>query len=356
MIRQEFKRRNVIDHKKQQFAAPAYGPQEYPYRLNLYERPPTAEITLEQFEQWAIDRLRSNHLMRQSLWISVLSLWGWWCPVLAEIETCSFRNKSAPETVAHVTPLLQQWLPLSSNSSSSAGYKDEKLRLERQKDHYSHYILRLAFSSTEDLRRRFSRLESALFKIRFQSDDRKERQSFVGTLNLNWEVVPEEEKRELGSDILNGTSGLRRQELEEGGLFKVDFETVPELIEHRKVFVKSGKAYVPGREQLSIVLTEFCEKLDNGLEVCKPPFANSSISSSSVYLYDLGHRSGTSPPRRRRPTYAYIKPSFEKFRHAWLWNIWFGNSSSRRVYQRRFCWLTIPPFSYVHAESAYHAT
>lgn len=62
MIRQEYKRRNVIDHKKQQFAAPAYGPQEYPYRLNLYDRPPTAEITLEQFEQWAIDRLRSNHL------------------------------------------------------------------------------------------------------------------------------------------------------------------------------------------------------------------------------------------------------------------------------------------------------
>ncbi|PHM10918.1 hypothetical protein CK516_05505 [Nostoc sp. 'Peltigera malacea cyanobiont' DB3992] len=60
MIRQEFKRRNVTDHKKQQFAAPAYGPQEYPYRLNLYDRPPTAEITLEQFEQWAIDRLRSN--------------------------------------------------------------------------------------------------------------------------------------------------------------------------------------------------------------------------------------------------------------------------------------------------------
>lgn len=62
MIRQELKRRNVIDHKKQQFAAPAYGPQEYLYRLNLYDRPPTAEITLEQFEQWAIDRLRSNHL------------------------------------------------------------------------------------------------------------------------------------------------------------------------------------------------------------------------------------------------------------------------------------------------------
>lgn len=136
------------------------------------------------------------------------------------------------------------------------------------------------------------------------------------TLDLNWEVVSEEEKRELGPDLLNGTPGLRRQELEEGGWFKVDFETVPELIESRKIFVKSGKAYVPGREQLSIVLTEFCEKLDNGLEVCKTPFANSCISSSSVCLYDLGHRAGTSPPRRRRPAHAHIKPSFQKFWHA----------------------------------------
>ena len=64
MIRQDYnridpKRRSTLDHKKRQFAIPTYKQQEYPHRLNLYEIPPTAEITLEQFEQWAIDRLRS---------------------------------------------------------------------------------------------------------------------------------------------------------------------------------------------------------------------------------------------------------------------------------------------------------
>lgn len=54
------KRRITIDHKKQQFALPTYKQQEYPHRLNLYETPPTADITLEEFEQWAIDRLRST--------------------------------------------------------------------------------------------------------------------------------------------------------------------------------------------------------------------------------------------------------------------------------------------------------
>lgn len=151
------------------------------------------------------------------------------------------------------------------------GYRDEKLKLERQKDHYSHYILRLAFSSTEDLRRRFSRVESALFKLRFQSDDARERQSFVKSLSLSWEAVSEEEKRELGGDLLNATPiGRKLQELEEGGpglWFKVDFETVPELLEGRRVLLKAGKAYVPMREQLSMVLAGFGESLDRGLEV-----------------------------------------------------------------------------------------
>ncbi|MCJ1414378.1 hypothetical protein MMC32_000704 [Xylographa parallela] len=238
------KRRNIISHKKKQFADPTYKQQEYPNRLSFYDVPPTAEITLEQFEQWAIDRLR----------------------ILAELEACCFRNKTPTETAAHITPLLLKYLPLYSNTSSSLGPQDEKLKLERQKDHYSHFILRLAFSSTEDLRRRFARIESALFKLRFQTDDVRERQAFIESLDFNWEVVPEDEKRELGTHLLNATPGLRRQELE-GGWFKVNWEMVPELVESRRVFVKKGKAYVPAREQMSMVLAEFGARLDKGLEL-----------------------------------------------------------------------------------------
>ena len=69
MIRQDAhridpKRRATIDHKKRQFASPVYKQQEYPHRLNLYETPPTAEITLEEFEQWAIDRLKSTDILQ----------------------------------------------------------------------------------------------------------------------------------------------------------------------------------------------------------------------------------------------------------------------------------------------------
>ena len=101
------------------------------------------------------------------------------------------------------------------------------LQEERKKDHYSHFILRLAFSSTEDLRRRFARVESALFKLRFQSDDARERKDFVESLDLNWEPVSEEERRLLASKLRDATPGIKQQEVDEGGWFKVDFENVP---------------------------------------------------------------------------------------------------------------------------------
>ncbi|KAM0147573.1 hypothetical protein ACHAPG_010500 [Botrytis cinerea] len=243
MIRQDpnrFSKKQKPDYRKTQFAEkPAYKDLNYPHRLNFYTIPPTADITLEQFEQWAIDRLR----------------------VLAELEACSFRNRTPAETAAHMKPLLDKYLPLSASSSGSSA-----LQSERQKDHYSHFILRLAFASTEDLRRRFSRVESMLFRLRFQADDLRERQSFVEGLNLDWETVSEDEKRDYWEQ-LKGAAGRDKLIIEEESWFKVDWERVPELVESRRVFLKGGKAYVHSREQLSMVVAEFTSRLDKALEI-----------------------------------------------------------------------------------------
>ncbi|KAL8729847.1 MAG: hypothetical protein Q9166_004488 [cf. Caloplaca sp. 2 TL-2023] len=239
------KRRSTIDYKKKQFATPTYKQQDYPYRLNIYYVPPTAEIRLEDFEQWAIDRLR----------------------ILAELEACSFRNKTPAETADHIKPLLDKWLRLDANSSSAQGCTDVRLQDQRRKDHYSHFILRLAFSSTEDLRRRFARVEGALFRLRFQTENARERQDFVASLSLNWEAVSEQEKRILAQDLWSATPNLKKSEIDDSGWFKVDFETVPELVEARRIFVKAGKAYVPSKEQMSIVLAGFHDRLEQGLEL-----------------------------------------------------------------------------------------
>lgn len=57
------KRRATVDAKKRQFALPAFEQQQYKHRLNFYRIPPTAEITLEEFEEWAICRLKSEYLV-----------------------------------------------------------------------------------------------------------------------------------------------------------------------------------------------------------------------------------------------------------------------------------------------------
>lgn len=163
--------------------------------------------------------------------------------------------------------LLKDYLHLNANSSSSVGWKDPNLQRERRKDHYSHFILRLAFSSTEDLRRRFARIESALFKLRFQAENTEEKKRFVESLNFDWEKVTGDEKQQLFGTLVSATPGLKKQDAEKGDWFKVDWETVPELVESRQVFVKGGKAFVPFEKQMSMVLAEFGARLDKGLEV-----------------------------------------------------------------------------------------
>lgn len=156
-------------------------------------------------------------------------------------------------------PILTKYLPLSQNSSRSASLQEE-----RKRDHYSHWTLRLAFSATEDLRKRFARLESQLFKLRMSHDDVRERREFIESLNMSWETITEGEKQDFGEQ-LKAATGVWKDEEEDW--FKVDWERVPELVESRKVLLKRGKAYVHVREQTTMIVNEFSRQLENGLEL-----------------------------------------------------------------------------------------
>lgn len=72
MYQQQPAKRRAIDSKKH-FAGLVDPSQHYPHRMNFYSNPPIAEITLDQFEQWAIDRLRSSFSLNTSTPHSVSS-------------------------------------------------------------------------------------------------------------------------------------------------------------------------------------------------------------------------------------------------------------------------------------------
>ena len=49
---------------------------------------------------------------------------------------------------------------------------------------------------------------------------------------------------------------------------KVRWTQVPHLVEKRRVVLKDGWAYVPEKEQSSIIFQEFERRLEKALEVC----------------------------------------------------------------------------------------
>ena len=233
------KKRAVLDPRKRQFAKPQWVEQDYTHRMHFYTIPPTGDISLEQFEEWGIARVK----------------------VLAELEACQFRNKTPAETEEYMRPVLEKHMRLSSTRSRSS-----EMAMERKRDHYSHWTLRLAFSGTADLRQRFARLETQLFKLRLLQDDVSERKAFIESLPMSWETMSEGEKS-LWLDELKAATGFSSFRGDEESWFKVDWEKVPELVERRQVLLKKGQAYVHVREQTSMVVSEFSRCLESGLEL-----------------------------------------------------------------------------------------
>lgn len=119
------------------------GPSEqYPFRLNFYIRPPLDEVTIEEFEGWALDRLRSAYWLPQISCCHPLKLT---CAraVLADIEALLTRGRPPDDVAKVLAPRLKQYLPLSSNTAVNVD-----LDKERRKDHIGHFVLRLAFCRT----------------------------------------------------------------------------------------------------------------------------------------------------------------------------------------------------------------
>ena len=86
-----------------------------------YDRPPLDDITIEEFETCALDRLR----------------------ILAEIESSFARNRPWEELKDVAQRQSETYLPLNSNTA-----KNKSLQAERRKDHIGHFVLRLAFCRT----------------------------------------------------------------------------------------------------------------------------------------------------------------------------------------------------------------
>ncbi|XP_036912219.1 DNA primase large subunit isoform X2 [Sturnira hondurensis] len=207
----------------------------YPHSLQFYLQPPTENISLIEFENLAIDRVK----------------------LLKAVEHLG---------VSHVKGSEQYQSKLEAEIRKVKFSFRENLENEyeaRRRDHISHFILRLAYCQSEDLRRWFIQQEMDLLRFRFSILPKDKIQDFLKDSHLQFEAISDEEKALRQKDIVASSPSL-------GGIvpelvYKIPFADALDLFRGRKVYLEGGFAYVPLKDIVAIILNEFRTKLSKAL-------------------------------------------------------------------------------------------
>ncbi len=137
------------------------------------------------------------------------------------------------------------------NSDSAEQKKNQR------KDLVSHFILRLAYCRTEDLRRWFIAQECNLFKYRLERLDPQQRKEFMASNGLHYDLVSVEEHVQLGDKLVGFAGSSETKSLVTTDVYKVPFIQALQLVSNREVFLKAGFAYVPLSKLVSTIVTRF---------------------------------------------------------------------------------------------------
>ncbi|XP_062344546.1 DNA primase large subunit [Cinclus cinclus] len=211
--------------------------EQYPHSLQFYLEPPVESISLVEFESFAVDRLKLLKVI-ENLGVShVRGTDVYKAKLEAELRKLKFPYRALAEDDYEA----------------------------RRKDHISHFILRLAYCQSEDLRRWFLQQEMDLFRYRFNELTESLMQKFLEHVNLSFEAIGEDLKNELAHELSMSTPGFTLPKVKEQMFYKVGLADAVDLFRARKVFIKDGFAYVPFKEIDVIVLNNYRTKLSKAL-------------------------------------------------------------------------------------------
>ncbi|KAG0723170.1 DNA primase large subunit [Chionoecetes opilio] len=219
----------------------------YPSGLQLYTDPPTGDISLVEFDEMAFERLKvlrtverwnlSGHIKNSEEWITKL------------YEDFG-KNKFFIITA----------------EKNPRGRSDEVQKARRQ-DHASHFIMRLAYCRTEELRRWFITHETGLFKARFinASKGSADVKAFLSSNNLQFTPITPEEKEQERENLMDSSMGVTGDSVDGMSFYKVPFMDALDLVRQRKVFLKQGFAYVPETDMVTLVCNSFRSNLSKAM-------------------------------------------------------------------------------------------
>ena len=230
-------------------------PSNHP-KLSMYTETPSADISLETFEAFALDRMR----------------------VLKAIDDGLSRGKKPAEMEALMNEETGKHLRAA--DVAVPGDFSPVGGAVLSKDEVSHFALRLAYCRTEELRRWFLLNECQLFKHRFNKLDAFAKAAFLEEHDMEYKPLAPEvfaERRKGISEVLHGM--MKRDDAEKilsagaSGFYAVPFEEVADLVRGRRVFVSGGEAHVPRDQLTSLVVGAFRAALSKSLAVASRRWA-----------------------------------------------------------------------------------
>lgn len=156
--------------------------------------------------------------------------------------------------------------------------QEEVYLAHRRIDHISHFILRLAYCRTEELRRWFVTHETDLFRLRWSvltessSSSTDHIEEFMDynydftdpavpiPLSTKYQPISNELKESLEADLRACTNGSLLE-----AFYRVPWQEAVDLVRTRRVLVRAGWAYIPQAELLSLVVGMFRSRVSRDL-------------------------------------------------------------------------------------------
>jgi DNA primase large subunit len=233
------------------------GACEYPCALQLYKLPPTKVLSLQEFEEMAERRLR----------------------LLQAVETKRVKlnhegvHKNTEQFYREMKSVVKgtDTIPLAlyQEFDKALTPEDQKRRQglinkqqeDRRRDHFSHYILRLAYCRTEDMRRWFLTHETELLRCRYitlcnQKDKDDFFKEYENELNFHHQDTSDISESIL-TEICSFYDVLESDVMT--SFIKVPFTAALDLVQSRQVVLKDGYVYVPKNKD-EMVLSLVCSK------------------------------------------------------------------------------------------------
>lgn len=191
----------------------------YPQNICFYTSPPFQDITLDKFKAIALERLSVLRILDNANMKNVPSS-EWKNVVLSEIALTNLENYSH----------------LLSNKTDKTLIDEKSILLARYNDYVSHFILRLVYCRSQELKSWFIFREIELFILKFSTLSESEIKLFFEVYQLNYKPIGNEEIIDIKDNLKNQSIYYEEAVNNNSDFYRIHFSQIPDLIQNRECF------------------------------------------------------------------------------------------------------------------------